>query len=136
MAELNGRHSDPGIRDIQIVCTPTGMGSHDIGPADNSVFGFPAGKEQGWKRGIGPKGSMKLTHTKLRSSRVLLEGIKPSPANGPRDNARGEVYPRPVLNATAYRWSRACKERQKYNPLDVSGQIIYVLCFPIRRESR
>ena len=54
MAELNGRHPGPRIRDIQAVSTPAGMGSHDIGPADNSVFDLPAGEGQGWKRGIGP----------------------------------------------------------------------------------
>ena len=28
-------------------------------------------------------------------------------------------------------WSTACKDRQKYNSLDVSGQIIYVSAFVI-----
>ena len=48
MAELDWRHPDPRIRDIQVVSTPAGMGSHDIGPADNRVFDLAAGKGQGW----------------------------------------------------------------------------------------
>ena len=54
MAQLDRRHTDPWLRDIQVASTSTGLDSHDIGTADSGLFRFQDGEEQGGKRAIGP----------------------------------------------------------------------------------